>query len=193
MIFYAVLSKLSGMADLTEIENYIARTALGDKAAFSALYRATSAKLFGICLRVLGTQAEAEDALQDVFVKIWHNADRYQVNGLSPMTWLITIARNQSIDRLRARKVKAGAGLDEAETIADPTPGPEAMAMASSDRGRIVACMNELPPDRADAVRRAYLEGETYQELADRYAQPLNTIRTWLRRSLIKLKECLSR
>lgn len=180
------------MADLTDIENYIARMALGDQEAFAALYRATSAKLFGVCLRVLGTQAEAEDALQDVFVKIWHNADRYQVNGLSPMTWLITIARNQAIDRLRARKVKTGAGLDEADALADPNPGPEALAMAASDRGRIAACMNELPPDRADAVRRAYLEGETYQELADRYAQPLNTIRTWLRRSLIKLKECLS-
>jgi RNA polymerase sigma-70 factor, ECF subfamily len=59
---------------------------------------------FGICLRVLGNRAEAEDALQDVFVKIWRNAERYQVNGLSPMTWLITIARNLSIDRLRARK-----------------------------------------------------------------------------------------
>lgn len=180
------------MTDLNDIENYIARMALGDQEAFAALYRATSAKLFGVCLRVLGTQAEAEDALQEVFVKVWHNASRYQVNGLSPMTWLITITRNLAIDRLRARKTKAGAGLEEAETLADPTPGPEALAIASSDRGRIVACMNELPADRADAVRRAYLEGETYQELADRYAQPLNTIRTWLRRSLIKLKECLS-
>lgn len=180
------------MTDMTDIENYISRMALGDQEAFSSLYRATSAKLFGVCLRVLGTQAEAEDALQEVFVKIWHNADRYQVNGLSPMTWLITITRNLAIDRLRARKVKEGAGMEEAEMVADSNPGPEALAIASSDRGRIVDCMNELPADRADAVRRAYLEGETYQELAERYAQPLNTIRTWLRRSLIKLKECLS-
>lgn len=180
------------MTHTDEIETYIARMALGDQEAFAALYRATSAKLFGICLRVLGVQAEAEDALQEVYVKIWHNAGRYQVNGLSPMTWLITIARNLAIDRLRARKAKTGAGLEEAETLADPTPGPEALAMASSDRGRIVACMDELPADRADAVRRAYLEGETYKELADRYGQPLNTIRTWLRRSLITLRECLS-
>jgi len=181
------------MADVADIENYIAKCALGDRSAFTALYSATSAKLFGVCLRVLGNRAEAEDALQDVFVKIWHNANRYRVNGLSPMTWLITIARNLSIDRLRARKAARGTGLDAAQELPSTAPGPEALAMASSDRVQIVACMAELDPDRSDAVRRAYLEGETYQELAVRYDVPLNTIRTWLRRSLIKLKECLSR
>ena len=148
---------------------------------------------FGICLRVLGNRAEAEDALQDVFVKIWRNAERYQVNGLSPMTWLITIARNLSIDRLRARKTAQGAGLEEADDLASASPGPEALAIAASERGQIVDCMAELEADKSDAVRRAYLMGETYQELADRYSVPLNTVRTWLRRSLIKLKECLSR
>ncbi len=181
------------MAELTDIEGFIAKCALGDRDAFSQLYSATSAKLFGVCLRVLGNRAEAEDALQDVFVKIWRNAKRYKVNGLSPMTWLITIARNLSIDKLRARKTAQGAGLDEAEDLPSAAPGPEALAMASSDRVQIVACMAELEPDRSDAVRRAYLEGETYQELAARYSVPLNTVRTWLRRSLIKLKECLSR
>ncbi len=181
------------MTKIAEIENYIAACALGDRTAFSSLYAATSAKLFGVCLRVLGDRAEAEDALQDAFVKIWRNADRYQVNGLSPMTWLITIARNLSIDRLRARRVKQGAGLDEAEDLASAAPGPEALVIAASERGQILACMAELDSDRSDAVRRAYLEGETYQELASRYDVPLNTIRTWLRRSLIKLKECLSR
>lgn len=181
------------MAELAEIETYLARCALGDRDAFSSLYSATSAKLFGVCLRVLGNRSEAEDALQDAFVKIWHNADRYQVNGLSPMTWLITVARNLSIDKLRSRKTRSGAGLDEVEELPSSALGPEALAMAASDRVQIVACMSELEPDRSDAVRRAYLEGETYQELAARYDVPLNTVRTWLRRSLIKLKECLSR
>lgn len=82
------------MTEILEIDDYIAKCALGDRAAFTALYSATSAKLFGVCLRVLNNREEAEDALQDVFIKIWNNADRYRVNGLSPMTWLITIARN---------------------------------------------------------------------------------------------------
>ena len=142
---------------------------------------------------MLGNQAEAEDALQDVFVKIWRNADRYQVNGLSPMTWLITIARHLSMDRLRARKTATGAGLDEASELPSAAPGPETLAIAASDQVQIVGCMQELDPDKADAVRRADLEGETYQELATRYDVPLNSIRTWLRRNLIKLRECLSR
>lgn len=180
------------MATLEEIESLIDGTARADRAAFARLYALTSAKLFGVCLRVLNTEAEAEDALQEVFIKIWRNADRYRAGGYSPMTWLITIARNHAIDRLRARRT-GGAQLDEAVDLADDRPGPESLAMASSDRARIVDCMGQLPSDRSEAVRRAYLEGETYAELAARFDVPINTMRTWLRRSLLKLKECLSR
>ena len=171
----------------------LCKTAEGNKTAFAELYKTTSSQLYAVALKMLKRPELADEATQDAYIKIWHNADRYQVNGLSPMTWLITIARNLSIDKLRARKAKAGTGLDEAEDLPSAAPGPEALAIAASDRGQIVACMAELEPDRSDAVRRAYLEGETYQELAERYSVPLNTVRTWLRRSLIKLKECLSR
>ena len=76
--------------------------------------------------------------------------------------------------------------------LADESPGPEAHAVASSERAEIDRCLATLDEDRADAVRRAYLGGETYAELASRYEIPLNTIRTWLRRSLLRLRECLS-
>ncbi len=175
-----------------EIEELLGQIGLGQRAAFDQLYILTSAKLFSICLRVLHNRAEAEDALQEVFVKIWHNAARYRVNGLSPMTWLITVARNHAIDRLRARKATVGA-LDMVQNLPDPAPGPEAQAIASDESARIAACLDELPDDRADAVRRAYLGGETYAELADHFAVPLNTMRTWLRRALMTLKECLTR
>ncbi len=174
------------------IESLIARVALRDRGAFSALYDATSAKLFGVVLRVLQDRAAAEDALQEVYLKVWARADRYQVTGHSPMTWLITVARNHPIDRLRAAQ-GGTQPLDEAMPVADPTPGPEARAVAASEAARIGACLGELPEARAAAVRGAYLEGATYQELADRAGVPLNTMRTWLRRSLIALKECLSR
>ncbi len=178
------------MTTLNDIEDMIARMAMGDRAALARLYAATSAKLFGISLRILGDRAEAEDALQEVFVKVWHNAGRYRSNGLSPMTWLITVARNHSIDRLRSRP-KATTGLDEAAELADLSPNPEEALLASGLTSRIHTCLDSLDPDRADAVRRAYLGGEAYAELSDRYAVPLNTIRTWLRRSLLKLRECL--
>ncbi|MCX7299158.1 MAG: sigma-70 family RNA polymerase sigma factor [Rhodobacterales bacterium] len=174
-----------------ELEAMIARMALGDRTAFAALYAATSAKLFGICMRVLDNRSESEDALQEVFVKLWHSAERYQVNGLSPMTWMITVARNHAIDRLRARRAAPG-DMDELAELADLTPGPEAQLIAASERGRIARCLGTLEPDRADAIRRAYLDGETYADLAYRYAVPLNTIRTSLRRSLLKLRECMS-
>lgn len=175
-----------------DIETLIARSALGDRAAFSALYVETSAKLFGICLRVLHDRAEAEEAAQEAYVKIWRYADRYRANGLSPMTWLITIARNTAIDRARKRR-EAQPGLDAAEAMVDATPGPEAQAISASEQGRLSACLGELDAGHSDAVRRAYLDGETYAELAARAGVPLNTMRTRLRRSLIKLKECLTR
>ncbi|MFT6531746.1 MAG: RNA polymerase sigma-70 factor (ECF subfamily) [Limimaricola cinnabarinus] len=183
------------MSRLTEIEAMIARIALGDRDAFGALYDATSAKLFGICLRVLSNRAEAEDALQEIYVKVWHNAGRYQVNGLSPMTWLITIARNHAIDRLRMRRKaeSRGGDMDAVAAMADTAPGPEALAVAASDSAQIERCLTELEPDRAGAVRGAYLAGDSYADLAARYDVPLNTMRTWLRRSLMRLKECLTR
>ncbi|MDA9865286.1 sigma-70 family RNA polymerase sigma factor [bacterium] len=180
------------MSTRAEIEQLIARTALRDQTAFAALYDATSAKLFGICLRILNDRSEAEDALQDVYIRIWHKADSYAVTGHSPMTWLITLARNMAIDRYRGRKGKQ-ADIDAASHVADASPGPEAQAIAASERRRIDSCLDELESDKATAVKGAYLEGETYQELANKYGVPLNTMRTWLRRSLISLRECLSR
>ncbi len=181
------------MADLKHIEHLIGRVALRDRKAFMRLYDVTSAKLLGVCLRVLKDRAEAEDVLQEVFVKIWQRAGRYQVNGLSPMTWLITIARNASIDKLRARRAGETPIEDIADVVADPAPGPEATAVAQSEASRINACLDGLEGRRSEAVRGAYLQGETYAELAARFGVPVNTMRTWLRRSLISLRECLDK
>ena len=183
-----------GMTTREEIEGLLARTALGDRASFAMLYDATSAKLFGVALRVLKDRGEAEEALQEAFVRIWQKADHYAANGLSPMTWLITVTRNLAIDRLRKRKRGEEQGdSDAAELIADQAPGPEAQAVAAGERAQIESCLGELEDARAGAVRGAYLDGQSYDELATHYDVPLNTMRTWLRRSLLKLRECLSR
>ena len=175
-----------------DVERMIAQVALGDRAAFSSLYDATSAKLFGVCLRILNDRAEAEDVLQEAFVRIWQKSNSYAANGYSPMTWLITLTRNLAIDKLRTRKA-GSVDIDEVYDLADSGPTPEAAAVASSERAQIDGCLDELEPDRADAVRDAYLEGHSYNELAAKYGVPLNTMRTWLRRSLGKLKDCLTR
>ncbi len=180
------------MAPDEDVEQLILRAGLGDRAAFGRLYQATSAKLFGLCLRVLKDGAEAEDALQEAYVKIWHNAGRYAQNGMDPMAWLVTVTRNAAIDRLRRRRESA-VEAQVYEARPDPSPGPEDAAAAASERRRIDACLAELEADRAGAVRAAYLDGATYDDLAARYGVPLNTMRTWLRRSLIRLRECLTR
>lgn len=173
-----------------DIAELIARTAIRDRAAFRTLYERTSAKLFGVTLRILHDRAEAEEALQDVYIKIWQRADRYRAGQYSPISWLVAVARNHCLDRLRARKPVA-ADIDAAFDVADAGPDPERATQAKQERRQIEDCLGQLDDDRADAVRGAYLDGYSYEELAGRYSVPLNTMRTWLRRSLIKLRECL--
>jgi len=172
------------------VEGLIARVSLGERAALAELYDQTSAKLYAVSLRVLRERQSAEDAMHDTYVKIWKNANRYRVTGHSPMTWLITIARNTAIDRLRARRSHANMG-DYEDTLASPTQTPEKLTIAASDAGRLVECLDRLPDDRRAAITGAYLDGRTYAELAEAAKVPLNTMRTWLRRGLIALRECM--
>lgn len=173
-----------------DISELIARTALKDRAAFDRLYILASPKLYGACLRLLTDRSEAEDAMQDVFVKIWNKADYYRPGDASAMGWLYAIARNHCLDRLRARQLPVKP-IDEAFDIADTTPGPEKNAINAGHKRRIDDCMSELDADKAAAIRAAYVEGYSYAELSARYEIPLNTMRTWLRRSLLKLRKCL--
>jgi RNA polymerase sigma-70 factor (ECF subfamily) len=173
-----------------QIEGLLAQVALGNRKAFSELYDLTSAKLFGVSLRVLGNQTEAEDVVQEAFIKVWQSAGKYQVNGLSPMTWLITLTRNTAIDRIRQRRQTVD--IADQTDLADKQPNPEDSAVLSAERRRLEGCLSTLEADRATAVRGAYVEGFSYDELAQRFGVPLNTMRTWLRRSLLSLRECLS-
>ena len=173
-----------------DIEGLLARCGLGDRAAFARLYRLTGGKLYGVSLRILGNRSDAEEAVQEAYVKIWHGAGRFQAGRGSATGWLVSIARNQAIDLLRARKAPARDIADMVD-LADPRPTPEASALGSDDRRRIADCLGALPRDRAAAVTAAYVEGWSYDDLARRFDVPLNTMRTWLRRALISLRECL--
>ena len=175
-----------------DISYLIGRVSLKDRKAFAMLYDRSASKLFGICLRILKDRSEAEEALQDVYVKVWQRADSYVESEAGAAAWLAAIARNHAIDRIRARRPVA-TDIDAAYDIADPLATPEEEAVLRSEGRRIDNCMAELEADRASAVRRAYIEGLSYEELAEIHGVPLNTMRTWLRRSLLKLRECLSR
>ena len=180
--------------DGDDISGLILRVSLRDRAAFDRLYQATGPKLFGTCLRILRNKAEAEEAVQEVFVKIWLKADRFSVTGQSPMAALrreVFDAADGEIDRLRMRRDVTGGIDDAALDIRDPAPTPEARSIARAERRQLDGCLSQLDGDRAAAVKGAYLEGDSYADLALRHGVPLNTMRTWLRRSLLRLKECL--
>ena len=174
------------------ITRLILRTSMHDRAAFDLLYRHTSAKLFGVCLRILDDRADAEEALQEVYLKVWAKADRFAVSELSPISWLVAIARNQAIDRIRSRRPSA-LELDKALHVVDPTAWPEARLLARDNARLLHQCMDLLPNERAAAVRGAYYDGDSYAVLAERYNVPLNTMRTWLRRSLITIRQAIER
>ena len=174
-----------------------------DRAAFREVYRLTAPKLSGVLTRMLRDRSEVEDALQDVYIRIWQRAGQFDPARGAAMGWLVAIARNAALDRLRARP--EARGLSRATPSPDaphddpvdrlPAPGPDAEAsvVAQGEARRVADCFQEIEDDRAAAVRGAYLQGLSYKDLAQRHGVPLNTMRTWLRRSLLRLKECLDR
>lgn len=176
-----------------EVATLINRVAIGDRQAFALLYQRTSPKLFSICLRILRDRTEAEEALQEIYIKVWQRAKTFATGAGSPTTWLAAIARNHSIDTMRSRKPIAEDIADNYDLADDTVLSPEQQVVITDEGRRIDRCMEELDAAHARAVRRAYVEGLSYVELADELQAPLNTVRTWLRRSLMKLRECMER
>lgn len=172
------------------IADLLLKIAVQDRAAFRQIYSDAASKLMGVLLRILGNRAEAEDALQEVFTRVWLRASRYDPVKGRGMTWMIALARNHAIDRLRARRDTSEED-GEMEAVADTTPRAETRLIAQGEARRINICFETLEHDRATALRGAYISGHSYQELAEQFSVPLNTMRTWLRRSLQKLKECM--
>ena len=166
--------------------------AAGSRNAFESLYRATSSRLFAICLRVLPDRGEAEDVLQEVFSTIWHKAHQFDPDRASPIAWLAMIARNKAIDRLRAQPTRgAMAPIEFADDIADTSATPLQTATTADDRARLEACMEQLEPRRRGLIRAAFFDGSTYEELAERIASPLGSVKSWIRRGLLQLRGCL--
>jgi RNA polymerase sigma-70 factor (ECF subfamily) len=171
------------------------RVAGGSRAALADVYQKTSAKLFGICIRILGDRGEAEDALQDIFISVWRKADTFDAAKASPITWLAALARNRSIDRKRSlasRGSPAPMG-EEAMAVADDAPDALAALETGEEAGRIAFCLAELEERQNRAIRAAFFDGLSYPELAERASVPLGTMKSWIRRGLIRLRECLDR
>ena len=165
--------------------------ASGDRSALSKLYQLTSGRLYGICLRVLRSEAEAQDALQDVYVTVWRKADRFDPARASAMTWLSILARNRAIDMLRKRR--PAEMLDAAADVPDDSRSALEIVEAQQDGERLAHCLEELDERAGTMIRCAFLDGATYPELAAREGVPLGTMKSWIRRGLQRLKGCLER
>jgi len=175
-----------------ELAALIGAVAAGDRAAFREVYERTSAKLYGICLRLLGSEAEAEDVLQEAYVTVWRNARRFESAKASAITWLAVIARNKAIDRLRRRRPVAD-GLEAAAEVPDDGPLATAVIEQKDDARRLAHCLDELDERARAMIRAAFLDGASYPELAEREGVPLGTMKSWIRRGLTRLKGCLER
>lgn len=165
--------------------------ARGDASALRRVYDLTSAKLFGICLRICGDREAAEDILQDVYVKVWRRASAFDPERASPISWLAMIARNASIDWLRREGRHAADGAEALALVADERPSADAQMGRDEDSRRLHACLDGLQGLQADVIRRAFLQGLTYPQLAETTGRPLGTIKSLARRGLEKLKVCL--
>lgn len=173
-------------------EALLGRVALGDRTAFETLYRSTSDKLFGICLRVMNERAEAEEVLQEVFTSVWRKAGQFDASKAAAMSWLGTMARNKCIDRLRALPPRATlAPLELADEVPDPGASPVREAEMLTQSARLARCLEELEPRRRSLIREAFFGGATYEELAARAQAPLGSIKSWIRRGLLQLRACL--
>jgi RNA polymerase sigma-70 factor, ECF subfamily len=172
--------------DIALLDRIVAR----DEQAVAELYDRHNRLLFGLILRILRDRSEAEEVLQEVFVLVWTRAETYNVALGSPAAWLVRIARNRGIDRLRANNVRVRAV--EAAPLPVAADSPETRA-ALSEQQRAVACaLESLPQDQRVLIEQAYFLGLTQSELAERFKLPLGTVKTRIRTGMMALREQLS-
>ena len=178
----------------------LAQAANGDQRAFSQLYDRLSGPLYSLAIRMLGDSAEAQDALQDVFLQIWRRAGNYNVDQSSVFSWAMLIARSRVIDRLRARgrrlRVVVSSTDDDNAITESVNASVSESAADTADRndeaGRVRSNLNQLPADQREALELAFFNDLTHHEIAARLNQPLGTIKARIRRGLLKLREKLA-
>jgi RNA polymerase sigma-70 factor, ECF subfamily len=175
-----------------ELTALLRALANGEQSALQPLYVRTSAKLYGICLRLLKNPDDAQDVLQSVFVTAWQKAHAFDPAKASPITWLAAMTRNRAIDRLRQRSGNLE-DLEAAADVADDQPSAIEVIEEAQDRTRLSHCLEELEERPRTMIRAAFLDGATYPELARREGVPLSTMKSWIRRGLMKLRGCMER
>ena len=181
------------MLSQAELVWLLAAVAKGDQAAFERLYGATRAKLYGVLLRILGTPELADDVMQETYLKVWKMAGKFDPTIASPITWMVAIARNRAIDIVRKRADVSVEDSPEAMGVASEAPPPLARREMTEELRRLLSCLGKLDPEKQRIVLLAYYSGWSREQLAQKLDIPVNTIKTWLRRSLLEIRECMGR
>jgi len=175
------------------LAGWLAACARRDRAAFARLYESTSAKLYGVALRILRREDWAEEVLQECYVSIWTHAPDYRAGLAAPMTWMTSIVRNRCLDWLRKPRLEVedgdGALTESAES---DHPGPLAELERAKDAQALARCLKGLEPRQRQAIALAFYDGLSHAELASHLREPLGTVKTWVRRGLLRLKACLA-
>ena len=175
-------------ADLVEL---IAAVAKGDEAAFDRLYAATRSKLYGVVLRILRRSDLADEVMQDAYLRIWRNAGEFDPGRATPITWMVAIARNRALDVVRKKGEASIEEEPQAIEAASEEPTPLARHEMTDQLRRLLACLGDLEEERRRLVLLAYYSGWSREQLAEKFETPVNTVKTWLRRSLLQIRECL--
>jgi RNA polymerase sigma factor (sigma-70 family) len=174
-----------------DAEEALRRCAAGDRTALRALYEREAPQMLGVAIRILRRRALAEEAVQDAFVQIWRKASTFDSNLGSGRTWVYSILRNRALNILRDEGRTDPTDDFEPFALESEEVDPEAAVARLSDAGALKRCLERLDPRRRASIVLAYMHGLTHAELAGRLGVPLGTVKSWIRRSLVALKECL--
>ncbi len=174
------------------LEQKLREIAVGNTAALESLFEFVSGRLFGIQLRILKNRELAEDALQETFFKVWKNASAYDARHGTPMTWLNTLARNHALDVLRRSSTRADVSVKVADLNLDTWRDPErAYAETFEDVESLNFCLDKLSADTQACIVGVYCDGYTQEEMSETLQRPIGTVKSWVRRGLTSLRECL--
>lgn len=173
------------------LRNAMAAVATGDRAALDTVYEMTSGKLFATIVRIVRARDRAEDVLQDVYVKVWRRAARFDPSKGSPITWLCTIARNTALNDLRSNGRSLEIADADLNVIADDAKTADDWLCDMEDNAALARCLEGLQKDQRRSIRLAFFDGFSHSELADMVDVPLGTMKSWIRRGLAGLKGCL--
>ena len=183
-------------SDSTDL-GVLQRIAARDTAALAELYDRHGRLLFGLILRIVGDRSEAEEILQEAFVRIWTRVETYDAQLGGPLSWMVRVARNCAIDRLRARRVRAAVGAPAVDrAVAEEMPAtdiqtPEAAVLEAERWRTLTAALGDLPAEQRQLIEAAFFEGYTHSELAQRFGLPLGTVKTRIRAGMIAMRQRL--